>query len=1703
MDIDTFLDSTLQYTLPHLICERRIDVIERISQILHTDVPNMCVNKMHDILAHLFMHAEDKITPATKFFISIASSNFNNITVTRLLRSCTLYLVTNLAVELGDENEETRERAEKALRYVDGKLSSKDGEEGREREKEEERTEGSLSQFLKQYFLGILTSISDYINDSRGQYMISKKVKTVRSLTELLKLIGADIHTVTPQIMAMLQTVLNQPQLREVALHAWQVFIKTLKIEHIGPLLNQIIAILLKVFPDCTPSQSQEIVNIFEHLIIKNGRRMKNFFPDVGVLPDYPELAPFRTVLRAAQDKLDQMERLQRLLRRVAHENPILSQNALVELKNLLEEQQEHLCQRMLAETVDPVVSELIRVLLESFSRYDGNNADIQRLCSECLGIVGAVDPGRLDISISEEKIVVLSNFTDREESVEYACKVIEKQLVGAFRSARTTSLQNHLAFAIQELLKFCGFTPDLLVSSRTSSKMSEAQKRVRERWNSFPKLVLETVSPLLGAKYYVLPVPIRPQEYPIYPRKPGFKEWLQAWTVDLIGKVTEENSKQIFGTCKNVVKLADAGIALFLLPHLVLNVLITGTDKDREEIFTELLAVLKDGISISQSGVLHEKRQLSSQTIFSLVDHLTRWLQMKRQSENSKKRAIAKRAGRYVSVDEELNRDDSLKHVENLLSRIPQDIMAESSYHCKAYARALMHFEQHIRNQRNTSKSEQEMQPLYKQLQRIYAHIDEPDGMDGIATMFLDMALEQQILEHESAGRWTAAQTCYELSLQQNPDNLEHHLGLMNCLKNLGHLETMLTHVNGIATRHPEWYNQINAYGIEASWRLADWASLEEFLSRAHDISFEVLVGKVVLAMRQQDALSFHTWLGHAREALMATLAAASRESYRRAYDVITKLHMLYELETSLCLRDSATSRQSFEEAASNLFRLWEARLQITQPTFKVREPILNLRRIALQNLKSSEVVRLNSVPLHQEISRIWLQSAKTARKAGYFQTAYSAILHASELRAPFIYTERAKWLWDQHENRKAMQELKNALIVHGPSLVGAGGSNISTDSISAARDVSLDTKSEGFVRAKALLLLTRWMESMSMSDSKTLLKEYDAVTNDQPQWEKGYFYLGRYYNSLLEDSRKTNQSTVYQTDLIYHTIKCYGRALCFGTRYIYQTMPRLLTIWLDFGATPGLIETGRGESEKATLRREKITERFNAVNSLVKKLNERLPAYQFLTCFPQIISRICHRNKNVFQVLEMIIINVLTSYPQQALWSMMSVSRSTYSIRKSRCNNILAKLKSDQHSKVNGVNVETLIQQAMKLTDQLLNLCNFSIGQRETMLSINRDFRTLQRMTPLQIIVPLQSTLIPSLPASSQTLSSHLPFMNDLPTIAGFQDEVEIMLSLQRPRKITIIGSDGKNYIFLCKPKDDLRKDARLMEFNSMINKLLKKDPESRKRLLHIRTYAVVPLNEECGLIEWVPNTTGLRHVLMKLFRSKNITVSHQEIKQILEQTQPTPQDVFLKKLLPKFPPVLHEWFLENFPEPTSWLASRLAYATTLAVMSMVGFILGLGDRHGENILFDELSGDIIHVDFNCLFDKGLAFEKPEKVPFRLTHNLVDALGITGYEGVFRKSCEVSLRVLRNNKESLMSVLETFMHDPLCEWSKKKANSSGEVENEQAKKTLTTIERKLLGEAKEGPALSIEGQVQELIRQATDPLNLYQMYIGWAAYM
>ncbi|EMP40340.1 Serine/threonine-protein kinase ATR [Chelonia mydas] len=797
---------------------------------------------------------------------------------------------------------------------------------------------------------------------------------------------------------------------------------------------------------------------------------------------------------------------------------------------------------------------------------------------------------------------------------------------------------------------------------------------------------------------------------------------------------------------------------------------------------------------------------------------------------------------------------------------------------------------------------------------------------------------------------------------------------------------------------------------------------------------TWSVRLGQLLLSAKKKNTAAFYKTLKVVRAEQIVPLSAASfeRGSYQRGYEHIIRLHMLCELEHSIIPLFQQMDGDHGKDSLN-----WIARIEMTQNSYRAKEPILALRRALLSLNKRQDYSEL--------VGECWLQSARVARKAGHHQTAYNALLNAGESTLSELYIERAKWLWSKGEVHQALIVLQKGVELCFPENKAAS-----------------DTKSQ-LIHGRAMLLVGRFMEETANFESNAVMKKYKDVTFFLPEWEDGHFYLAKYYDKLMP--MVTDNKMEKQGDLIRYIVHHFGRSLQYGNQFIYQSMPRMLSLWLDFGAKAYECEKV-GRPDRVQMRND-----LAKINKVITDHTDQLAPYQFLTAFSQLISRICHSHEEVFVVLMEIVAKVFLTYPQQAMWMVTAVS------------------------KVDGNN---------------------------STLSMSVHFKTLKKLVEEQtfseILIPLQSVMIPTLPSIPGTHSNHDPFPGRWAYIAGFDDTVEILASLQKPKKITLKGSDGKAYIMMCKPKDDLRKDCRLMEFNSLINKCLRKDAESRRRELHIRTYAVIPLNDECGIIEWVNNTAGLRNILIKLYKEKGVYMTGKELRQhMLPKSAPLTEKLkmFKETLLPRHPPIFYEWFLRTFPDPTLWYSSRSAYCRSTAVMSMVGYILGLGDRHGENILFDSLTGECVHVDFNCLFNKGETFEVPEIVPFRLTHNMVNGMGPMGTEGLFRRACEVTMRLMRDQREPLMSVLKTFIHDPLVEWSKPvkghtkaQVNETGEVVNEKAKTHVLDIEQRLQGVIKtrnrvKGLPLSIEGHVHYLIQEANDENLLCQMYMGWAPYM
>lgn len=166
-------------------------------------------------------------------------------------------------------------------------------------------------------------------------------------------------------------------------------------------------------------------------------------------------------------------------------------------------------------------------------------------------------------------------------------------------------------------------------------------------------------------------------------------------------------------------------------------------------------------------------------------------------------------------------------------------------------------------------------------------------------------------------------------------------------------------------------------------------------------------------------------------------------------------------------------------------------------------------------------------------------------------------------------------------------------------------------------------------------------------------------------------------------------------------------------------------------------------------------------------------------------------------------------------------------------------------------------------------------------------------------------------------------------------------------KPKKISATTTCGKSVRFLLKQEKhgDLRKDARLMDFNDVVNRLLQEEPESRKRNLRLRTFCVVCLNEECGIMEWVPDTVGLRSLIVEshsrclneypyldLRRVKD-TIEDMQTK-FIESNLDELLSEFRRLILSNYRPCFHKWFLNQYSDPTEWLEAKEKFTRSAAV-------------------------------------------------------------------------------------------------------------------------------------------------------------------------
>lgn len=409
--------------------------------------------------------------------------------------------------------------------------------------------------------------------------------------------------------MVTLQGNLNKEPLRFITLQTWQTFLSVLRFKDIVPHVGPTTAAFVTAWESFSTAERELAANIIHYCIVENAEFTGPVLDDIVDLESIPELHVPARKLRMARNKWSTVDQIKNLLRRASDENLTISIRALEELRALLLKR-DQITQFASGDAFDPVVGQLVEILVTSAARDGDHVEDLRDVSLDCLGIIGALDPDRFSIKSEETSMTIKDNFDNLEESQLFAAHLLVNLLVGAFRATNDTRYQENLAYAIQELSRFCGFTRDLIDKSGAKNPVPV---KVRERWKRIPAQKQVTIADMLDTKYVLRMVPDKTFDRPIYSSCPTYREWIQKWTSDLIPRTSSGHAKTIFDIFRVVIKSSDVHIARHLLPHLVLNVLLSGDEQARADISAEMKAVLVDQVD-PQGDFPADRRLLSAQ---------------------------------------------------------------------------------------------------------------------------------------------------------------------------------------------------------------------------------------------------------------------------------------------------------------------------------------------------------------------------------------------------------------------------------------------------------------------------------------------------------------------------------------------------------------------------------------------------------------------------------------------------------------------------------------------------------------------------------------------------------------------------------------------------------------------------------------------------------------------------------------------------------------------------------------------------------------------------------------------------------------------------------------------------------------------------------------------------------------------------------
>ncbi|KAL4065878.1 hypothetical protein V8B97DRAFT_1932474 [Scleroderma yunnanense] len=1072
--------------------------------------------------------------------------------------------------------------------------------------------------------------------------------------------------------------------------------------------------------------------------------------------------------------------------------------------------------------------------------------------------------------------------------------------------------------------------------------------------------------------------------------------------------------------------------------------------------------------------------------------------------------------------------------------------LLAKSAVACGSYTTALLFLELVCEYQQLDMESTEDIEHL---LFAIYSHIDEPDGFYGIRTVDLRHFLIKRF-HHEK--QWDKAFRFHGAGLEASSHASADVDGLLQSFHAFG-FDHLAIHTLQSSLGHFDSDPESSTMSYQLGWRTETW----DLPDGGQQDSNTALYRALKAVHCERDAQVVDTAINRALHDMMDLLRTLGNEDITEIREVgrnimcLSQLtqwrsgkfqeHLSRKLPDARAFSSLADIDPGFEFV--DLERILATRISLIRSTRQKeeREQIGNLVSPFCRTLVDLE-------------KRCLLRLSVASRESNQLQVALNSVVKAQGLERASSYEvsqEFANVLWLQKEQKLAVQSLRDLqnktsgsdselTLEKALSMARVGSwtseacmekpTDIKEKFFDPAVQVAAQIETKLPCRKDACASVYHKCALFAERQYHSILKSPDAV-----RW-KVYVDRKRQEIKQRENQLQRTQMSTNDYGVLWEAQKN-AKTLLAEDENAYERHSGSLITFLQLA-----IDMYSRCLAASDIFDDYVPIRFSSLwfanfddkrlQGRIKNAVDRIPSRKFVFLSHQLSARISRSALGELsssqQILQQLVLRMCQEHPFHSLYQVYCIrpEGSSHPIRRSSSR---LEVPSSQVDRANAAS--TIFSQLLDdprhaaKVKAIEQVCDVSLQWAKYPVKDNRTIKKIQGacQVPESVqIRQLRDVRVPVL-TSHQAIDPTMKYDGCI-WISHYDTSFQILRGVNHPKLTTCYGSNGQRFkqLFKGEGNDDLRQDAVMEQVFELVNTVLRCNRETKRRDLKVRGYTVLPLAAQAGVIEFVENTTTLQgwvQAAHNRYRPNDMDPRHAfaYLRQTREKSSGN-TDALVKAftdICQHTQPVMRHYFTEKSKTPIMWFAMRLHYTRSVATTSIVGHVLGIGDRHGSNILLDNGNGEVVHIDFGIAFEQGKRLRVPERVPFRMTRDMVDGMGYSGTQGVFQRCAEETLRVLREESDVIMTVLEVFKHDPLHSWTaselklKKIQESTTELRvdpsvgqldldlksgtDEAADRALSAVARKL------DKSLSIEYTVNELIAEAKDTVNLATIYHGW----